>query len=406
LPEFIHPIAGRSKSIVTSDLSPASLLCELVRIPSVSSMSNRPLVEFAKGILASRHWHMRELPYQDAHGVDKLNLIATPPCQAAGDFSVNLAFVCHTDTVPYNLDWADALQPTLTKGALHGCGACDVKGFLACLLAALTCAPKEKFAHTVALVLTAEEEIGCLGASRLLAENLLQARHVLVGEPTSLHPARAGKGYNLAEIRVLGKEAHSAHPAQGVSAIFRAARLIEGIETLGGSLQHASQGESCQLFDPPYTTLNIGTIQGGTAKNIVPAECRFLLEWRSVPGETAELVIPAVLRIAEELQLSDPGFSCEVEVLRQQTGFETSEDSPLLRRWVQLSGRTPVGVSFATEAPLMHTLTEDVVVVGPGDMRTAHSERECVPIDELEECVSYLRALLMHPLRNPLRARR
>lgn len=383
---------------MTSDLSPATLLRELVRIPSVSSMSNRPLVEFAKGILASRDWHMRELCYQDAHGMEKLNLIATPPWQAAGNFSVDLAFVCHTDTVPYKLDWADALQPTLTNGALHGCGACDVKGFLACLLAALTSAPKEKFAHSVALVLTAEEEIGCIGTKNLLTANLLQARHVLIGEPTSLYPARAGKGYNLAEVRVLGKEAHSAHPAQGVSAIFRAARLIEAIETLAGSLQHASQGETCLLFDPPYTTLNIGTIQGGTAKNIVPGECKFLLEWRSVPGETGEMVLPALLRIAEELQLNDPEFSCEVEVLRQQAGFETAEDSPLLRQWMQLSGRPPIGVSFGTEAPLMHSLSGDVVVVGPGDMRTAHSERECVPIDELDECVSYLRALLMHPL--------
>ncbi|MGC1781307.1 MAG: acetylornithine deacetylase [Acidobacteriaceae bacterium] len=383
---------------MTSDLSPATLLRELIRIPSVSSLSNRPMVEFAKNILAPRGWRIHELPYRDTNGNEKLNAIVTPPRQKAKDFSVDLAFVCHTDTVPYSPAWADALEPTLREGALHGCGACDVKGYLACLLAVLTSAPAEKFAHSVALVLTAEEEIGCIGTKNLLAANLLQARHVLIGEPTSLYPARAGKGYNLAEIRVLGKEAHSAHPAQGVSAIFRAARFIEAIETLAGSLQHASQGETCLLFDPPYTTLNIGTIQGGTAKNIVPAECKFLLEWRSVPGETGEMVIPAVLRIAEELQLNDPEFSCEVEVLRQQAGFETAEDSPLLRRWVQLSGRPPIGVSFGTEAPLMHALTKDVVVVGPGDMRTAHSERECVPIDELDQGVSYLRALLMHPL--------
>lgn len=380
------------------DFSATALLRELVRIPSVSSMSNRPIIELVKGVLQPRGWRICELPYCDGIGVEKINLLATPPGQRVDSFSIDLAFVCHTDTVPYNATWVDALNAQIKDGRLHGCGACDVKGFLACLLAAFASSPAQQFASTVALVLTAEEEIGCVGAQRLVATGLLQARHVVVGEPTSLHPARAGKGYGVAEIRVFGKEAHSAHPAQGSSAIYRAARLIGRIEQYAASLGRLARDEKNQIFDPPYTTLNVGNIEGGTAKNVIPGECRFLLEWRPVPGEAAGMVMDAAHRMVEELQREGAGFPCEIKVLREQVGFETRADSELVRRWVQLTGLPAMGVPFGTEAPWMATLTQDVIVVGPGDMRTAHSERECVPLTELDICVSYLRELLMHPL--------
>lgn len=382
------------------DLSSTTLLRELVRIPSVSSLSNRPIIEFVKSILAPRGWHTRELPYLDSNGVEKVNLIATPPGQSADDFSVDLAFVCHTDTVPYNPAWTGAVNPRLENGNLHGCGACDVKGFLACLLSALASIPATGLAQKIAIVLTAEEEIGCIGAKHLLSTGLLRARHIVVGEPTSLRPARAGKGYGLAEVRVFGKEAHSAHPSQGNSAIFRAARFIEKIEQLANSLQQSPHPGS-EIFDPPYTTLNVGTISGGTAKNIVPAECRFLLEWRPVPADTRGAIPKAIRKTADQLNSEDPSFRCEIDVLRDDPGFETPADSPLLRRWMELSQRQPIGVSFGTEAPQMKTIAEQVIVVGPGDMRTAHSDRECVPLTELELCVAYLRELVSHPIEAP-----
>lgn len=378
------------------NLSPAAVLEHLVRVPSVSSMSNRPLLEVATGILSFHEWHIRELPYRDAHGTEKLNLIALPPLQAPDNFAVDLAFVCHTDTVPYAASWSNATNPQIRDEALHGCGACDVKGFLACLLAAFMRVPAQWLAHSVALVLTADEEIGCLGTKRLMAENLLRPRNVVVGEPTSLQPARAGKGYGLAEIRVFGKEAHSAYPGQGVSAIYQAARLIGRIEQWAASLQHASS-PAHTLFDPPYTTLNVGTVAGGTAKNIIAGECRFLLEWRPVPGEPAGAIPNALQAIADQCHVEDSRFRCEIDLLREQEGFETREESPLIRRWSQITGHGAIGVPFGTEAPLFATLSKDIVVLGPGDMRTAHSDRECVPLSDLELCVAGLQELLTHP---------
>ncbi|HTU50702.1 MAG TPA: acetylornithine deacetylase [Acidobacteriaceae bacterium] len=379
-------------------LSPALLLDALIRIPSVSSMTNRPLIEFVEDALRERAWNIRELAYHDASGVEKINLLATPSWQKADDFAVDLAFVCHTDTVPYSAEWNEAIHSQVAGGVLHGCGACDVKGFLACLLAALLTADEPHVASTVALVLTAEEEVGCVGLRHLLKAGLLRPRHVVVGEPTSLRPARAGKGYGLAEIRVFGREAHSAHPAEGISAIYRAAKLIGKIEQYALSLQEAAVREETSIFDPPYTTFNVGTIEGGTAKNIIPGECKFLLEWRPLPGDPIGEIPDIVLRMVHDLRMHDPGFRYELIVLREQPGFETAAHSPLVRRWMEISGRDPIGVPFGTEAPLMSTVADDTIVLGPGDMRTAHSPRECVPLAELELCVEYLTALIENPL--------
>lgn len=384
---------------ITDASSPAAILQELIRIPSVSSMSNRPVIAYVRGVLEPTGWQFVELPYLDASGVEKVNLIAVPPGQSPAELSVDLAFVCHTDTVPFSPAWKEALDAEIHHGMVHGCGACDVKGFLACLLCALAGTPEIKFAHSIALVLTAEEEVGCLGAKRLMEERRFHARHAIIGEPTSLHPARAGKGYGLAEIRVYGQEAHSAHPAMGASAIYRAARLIGKIEEYSRSLQSAASG-AADLFDPPYTTLNVGTITGGSAKNIVPGECTFLLEWRPLPGDGRSDPTRAVQQMVEELRQNDSSFQYEIRVLRQQSGFETQAQSPLVERWSQLTGKCAITIPFSTEAPLMSALSDEVMVTGPGDMQTAHSSRECVALTELEECVRCLQQLLHHPLEN------
>ena len=174
----------------------------LIRIPSVSTMSNRPVVEYAAGALRQIGWMIREMVYADAAGVEKVNLIAAPPGQDVKAREVELAFVCHTDTVPFAKDWVGATEPRIEDGVVHGCGACDVKGILACLLtAAKSC--EAAYGESLRIVLTADEEIGCVGAARLVESGELRARRMLIGEPTSLHVARAGKGYCLARLTFL-----------------------------------------------------------------------------------------------------------------------------------------------------------------------------------------------------------
>jgi acetylornithine deacetylase len=365
---------------------------DLIRIPSVSSLSNRPIVEYAVRVLQEAHWGTRLMTHVDAAGLEKINLIAAPYGEDPEAPVADLVFMCHTDTVPYAADWTRALEPFVTDGLLYGCGACDVKGFLACLLTAISESNPAELQRGLRLVLTADEEIGCLGANRLIAADLIKPRRIVIGEPTSLHPARAGKGYCLAEITIFGEEAHSAHPLQGKSAIYRAARFITAIEELSEQLA----AEQNDFFMPGFTTINIGTIMGGTAKNIVPGQCKFQVEWRPLPGASANSVLQSITRVAEQMKDADPSFKSEIKVLRQQAGFEAAEDSHLVRSIETLTQRSATSIPFGSEASVLASVAKEVVVFGPGDMRTAHSRRECVPLSELHEAVLCINALMQN----------
>jgi acetylornithine deacetylase len=365
-------------------------LFELIRLPSVSSLSNRPVIEYAEKVLHDKGWSTRKFTYQDSSGEEKINLVAAPPNQNVTDRDVDLAFFCHTDTVPFAVDWTNAIDPFVEGEKLRGCGACDVKGFLACLLAAADQIEPELFVGGLRLILTADEEIGCIGASHLIAAEAVRPKRIMIGEPTSLHVARAGKGYCLAKVTVLGKEAHSAHPNMGASAIFAAARLISAIEEFGKELAK----DLHNFFEPGFTTINVGTIHGGTAKNIVPGECEFLLEWRPIPGQSADKVLNGVHEIIDGLRLADSGIDYRVTSLRTQSGFETQENSPLVRAIEEFTGRPAVSIPFGSEASLLSAIADEVVVIGPGDMRSAHSNREFVPIPELDLAASLVKKLM------------
>jgi acetylornithine deacetylase len=341
-------------------------------------MSNRPITDYAASVLSAHGWTTREARYLDGAGIEKVNLIAAPPGQNVADRDVDLVFLCHTDTIPYANDWLRALQPVLRDEMLHGCGACDVKGFLACLLTAAD-SKGARWINGLRIVLTADEEVGCIGSKRLIATDSLRPRRLVVGEPTSLRAARAGKGYCLARITIHGREAHSALPAQGVSAIYAAAHLISALEELSQQLAM----ETHDLFEPPFTTVNVGTIDGGSAKNIIPGRADLLVEWRPVPGLSPDRVPTGIRAMIEHLERRYPGLRGSLDVLRQQAGFETAADSPLVRLVERVTGQPATSIAFGSEASAWSAITEEVVVFGPGDMRTAHSDRECVSVAEL-----------------------
>jgi len=355
------------------------ILTDLVRIDSVSTRSNAEIVAYLERRCEALGLLTRRFPYADEHGVEKINLIAL-----THDVSeVELALVGHTDTVPYDPNWSEATNLTERDGKLYGRGACDTKGFIA---AALTAIENIKTSKPLALVFTADEEVGLLGAKRLAQAKPLHVRYAIVGEPTSLKPIRAGKGYSLAEVIVKGREAHSAYPALGASAVFRGARLINQLESIATQLKQ----DQYAAFDPPYTTLNIGLINGGSAKNVLAGECRFTLEWRPIPTQPSEHLLDLFnAAIAEEMK-SDPDFQCVVDASRQDTGFETAPDSPLIQLLEKATGNESGTVAFGTEAAQMKLLGSEAVVIGPGDIREAHRTGEFVPIDELERCAIVL----------------
>ncbi|MDQ2937048.1 MAG: acetylornithine deacetylase [Acidobacteriota bacterium] len=366
-------------------------LAQLVSIDSVSSRSNSKIIEYLEVRCERMGLHVKRFPYADENGVEKINLIALAGVEFAvnteSSTEVELALVGHTDTVPYDPRWNEALQLTEREGKLYGRGACDTKAFIAAALTAIEAIDLKKLTHPLALIFTADEEIGLLGAKRLADAQVLRSRYSIVGEPTSLRPMRAGKGYCLAEIIVRGREAHSAYPDLGASAIFRAARLITQIKDLGDELKT----EQRAAFDPPFTTLNVGLIRGGNAKNVIPGECRFTLEWRPIPGQEPARLLALLSAAIEKQKTIDPGFACEVDAGRMDQGFETLPDAALVRMLEKISGQQAGTVAFGTEAAQMAELGAEAVVLGPGDIRVAHQTGEFVPINELQKCVDIIR---------------
>ncbi len=375
-------------------ISAVEILRELVAIPTPSAVSNLPLLYWVQRFLEPRGWRVKLLPYEDESGVAKANLIARP---GSADYSdgvdaidrIDLAFVCHTDTVPYADNWTDALVLAEQEGQLHGCGSCDVKGALACFLAAASGLDLTRVESNVALILTADEEIGCKGMEQLVSATSLRLGSAIVSEPTSLRAGIAGKGYGLARITVEGREAHSAFPQQGVSAISVAARMITRIEDSFAARVNASAADA--LFDPPRTTLNIGTIEGGSAKNIIPGRCSFLVEWRAIPGENPMEMLRQLRDLLVEAHAAEPRVVLRLASLRGEPGFAPASKGRLQSRLTELLPGEPVGISFGSEASRLARIADEVIVIGPGDMRTAHSDRECVPIAELDLWTAVLR---------------
>jgi acetylornithine deacetylase len=375
---------------VSVSFTAAEILRDLVAIPSVSALSNSPLLDYIAALLTHSGWVTQRLPFATTDGTEKANLIAVPPQFANVLPVVELLFVCHTDTVPFQSDWPAATQLVERDGMLHGCGACDVKGSLAGLLAAALETPADDIRTPVAFAFTADEEVGCIGATHLVAGGAIRPRRVIVCEPTSLRPAAAGKGYGLAEVRILGHEAHSAFPDKGVSAINVAAQLIHRIEIFVRN-HHLSTDP---LFTPPYTTFNVGVLRGGTAKNIIAGESTFLFEWRPLPAEDPGHGGKLLQQLAAEMAASNPGCAIDVRILRADSGFANEPDTPLGATLSSIFGRALTGISFGSEATRLRAIAEEAVVVGPGDMETAHSERECIPLNELNEWTAAICRLL------------
>lgn len=362
-------------------------LAELVAIDSVSSRSNAEIVAYLSERCTTLGLRVRRFPYTDVSGIEKTNLIALTGTDFSELTTVELSLVGHTDTVPYDPNWNEALRLTEREGRLYGRGACDTKAFIAAALTAVESVELKNLRGGLALMFTADEEIGLIGAKRLAEARPLQSRYAIVGEPTSLRPMRAGKGYCLAEVTIKGHEAHSAYPALGSSAVFGAARLIAAIEKIAEKLET----DQHPAFDPPFTTLNVGVVRGGTAKNVIAGECRFTLEWRPIPGHDPKRLLDLLFAAIEEEKQHDSRFVCEVDAARADQGFETAPDSTLVTVLEKLTGNESGTVAFGTEAAQMAELGAEAVVLGPGDIREAHRTGEFVPIAELEACVNVLR---------------
>jgi acetylornithine deacetylase len=370
------------------------LLARLVAFDTTSAKSNLPLVGFVRD-------------YLDGHGVSsmltpspngqKASLFASTGPKAAGGIGLS----AHSDCVPVTgQSWgSDPFTLELRDGRLYGRGACDMKGFLACVLASVPCFTAAPLREPIHIILSYDEEVGCTGVRPLIARlghDLPRPRAIIVGEPTSMAVIDAHKRIDAYTTTVTGREAHSSLPQLGVNAISVAAELIEKIDRIGVGLAEAGTNDR---FDPPASTVQVGTIEGGTAPNIVPKTCKFQWQVRSLPEADPDFVPRRLAAFAGEkllprMQVVAPAAAIETRQQGSVPAFLAKPGSVAVALAGSLTGANSTStVSFATEAGLFEEAGCPTVICGPGDIEQAHAADEFVTLAQLEACLAFLAKL-------------
>ena len=366
----------------------------LIRFNTVSRESNLALIEFIRAELA-RHGVASRLTFDDERR--KANLFAT-----LGEGKPAGVIVSgHTDTVPWDgQDWSlDPLGAELRDGRLYGRGSADMKGFIGIALAQVPAFLAADLPFAVHLAFSYDEEVGCFGAPRLIAD--LQERGIkplacIVGEPTGMIPAIAHKGVYRWRCCVKGHAAHSSLTPQAVNAIEVGARVIGKLVAMGERWR--DDEPRYEGFDVPYSTGSVGVIEGGIADNVVPADCRFHYEFRNLPGADVERMQGEVRAYAETLLPAMRAVSGEADIrfetICEMPAFLAQADDPavLLARRLAAVDETTL-VAFGTEAGLFQRAGVPTVVCGPGHIAQAHQADEYVSLAQLASAERFLLAL-------------
>ncbi len=367
------------------------LLAKLVAFDTTSHKTNIPIVRYIEDYLARHGVASVRVPTADGL---KASLFATigPPGVSG------VALSGHTDVVPVTGQSWDTDPFTLTERSsrLYGRGACDMKGYLACVLAMVPQLKTRTLATPIHIAFSYDEEVGCTGVRPMVAElgkSLPLPRVVLVGEPTTMAVVDAHKGPMRWAVTVTGKASHSAMPHLGVNAVTYAGVILGELARIEEELKGL---EPNARFDPSYTTLQVTQIAGGNASNIVPAECWFGWEIRRLPGFGGEALDERVRRFAEErcvgpMRRAAPETGVAIELTNEVPPFQAAAGSGAVPLALKLAEQNETfAVCYATEASLFQMGGAPAVVCGPGDIAQAHTPNEFVEIAELEKCLRFL----------------
>lgn len=371
------------------ELSFADLFARLVAFDTTSQSSNLALVDFLSEVLARPAIELQRFP--SANGA-KATLVARvgPPVDPAT--RAGLVLSGHTDVVPAGEGWtSDPFTLTDAGDRLVARGACDMKGFVALAVEAAITLDPATLRHPLVLLLTYDEELGCLGAMHLVetATGRLQLpRAAIIGEPTELALVRLHKGHLKLRATFHGKSAHSGYPHLGDNAIERAAAGIAALGAVQADLAELRVAASASFPDAPAPTLNIGTIAGGVAINVVPERCSVEIGIRLLPGLEIE---PLVERVRAALAPAAGPHGFALEVLSASPPMELAVDAPIHRALCELLAIPEGGaVSYATDAGWLSKLGLDCAIFGPGSITVAHQPDEFVPKADL----AFVRAAL------------
>lgn len=378
-------------------LSPREMLEKLVSFPTVSRDSNLPIINFIED-------------YLDSHGVksfrvyDKTGLKANLYSHIGPDIDGGVVLSGHTDVVPVDgQDWdSDPFQVVEKDGKLFGRGTCDMKGFDALVLAHVPHMLKAGLKRPLQIAMSYDEEVGCLGAPSMIdemREKLPKASAVFVGEPSMMKVVTAHKGAFGMETHVHGFEIHSSLMHQGVSATMTAARLVEWLRQRFEENMAAIPNDLDALFEPPFTTLHVGVLNGGTAGNITAKDCVFSTDIRCPasqdPIDWYNRYLNFVAEVEADIQKIVPETKIVVTPRLGNPGLvpEENGEAEHLARALTGDNGTHV-VSYGTEAGQFQERDYSAIICGPGSIEQAHQPNEFISISQFEAGEAFMLRLI------------
>ena len=379
------------------NLTSREILDKLISFPTVSSESNLELVEWVETYLAS-------------HGVESTRIYDETGTKASVYANVGpeveggVVLSGHTDVVPVEgQDWdTDPWTVVEKDGRLYGRGTTDMKGFDALALAAVPKALAAGIKKPIQIAFSRDEEIGLLGAIDLVRDMrpaLPEASAVIIGEPTEMKVVSGHKASDLLLVHVRGFEVHSSIMHEGVSAIMVASQLINWLREQTVNNMNETPNEMDALFYPPFTTLHVGRISGGTAGNITARDCRFEVDIRTVPSQDGTLWFDRFRAFASEIerdmQKINPETFIDIDLAIVCPGVRPEENGAAEQLARQLTGDNAVNtVSYGTDGGHFQKGGYSTVICGPGDIALAHQPNEFITIDQFQKGEVFLDKLI------------
>ncbi|MCA1490385.1 acetylornithine deacetylase [Ensifer sp. NBAIM29] len=363
------------------------ILEALIGFPSVVGTPNDSIVAWIRDYLERHGIAASVLPGPEG---DRSNLFATIGPKDLPGYVLS----GHMDVVPANEDgWSsDPFRLRADAGRLYGRGTTDMKGFLAAVLAAAPKLAAMPLSRPIHIAFSYDEEAGCRGVPHMIARLPVLCEKPLgaiIGEPSAMRAIRAHKGKAAARLTVRGRSGHSSRPDQGLNA---AHAITDVLASAVAEAERLSRGPFENTFEPPYSSLQIGTLKGGQAVNIIPETCEAEFEARAISGVQPGGLLDPVRKAAE--RLTKRGFAVEWQELSAYPALSLPADAPLAALLKGLTGLEPLAaVSYGTEAGLFQQAGIDSIICGPGEIGRAHKANEYILVEELEACEAMIAAL-------------
>ena len=373
------------------------ILTDLISFKTISGEDNSSLIDYCDNILKNLGAVSFKTFDEDKK---RVNLFATLKAKKQNG-KKPIILSGHTDVVPVSKSWStDPFKATIKEDKLYGRGSCDMKGFIACTLAYAPIYSKSNLDRDINFCFTFDEETACQGAPILIEE--LKKRGIkngicIVGEPTNMKIIDAHKGCYEYTTYFQGLAGHGSAPHKGVNAVEFASKFISKLLELREVLKKRAPKDS--VFDPPFTTLQIGGISGGIARNVIADKCKVDWELRPVVKEDGIFVNDEIEKYINKTLLPEmkkvfPGSSVSKEIIGEIIGFDREEKSDACELVSSITGDNVRNVvSFGTEAGLFQEIGISTVVCGPGSIEQAHKVDEYIKLDELKKCLKLLEGL-------------